>query len=1080
MKTTVFPVLFAAVLLALPRDASAARATIKEYSREFTTYPYSDPDPVPAMSRFYPYFRFDGFTDVSTPKPWKVVELSNDYIQLLILPEIGGKVWAAIEKSTGRPFIYFNHVVKFRDVSMRGPWTSGGMEANYGIMGHTPNCFSPVDYVTRRNADGSVSCMIGTLDLLTRSTWRLEINLPSNQAGFTTRSFWHNASGADQPYYTWMNVGIKSAGNLQFIDPGTHYLGHDGSASAWPLNPANGRDQSWYEQTNFGPYKSYHVFGRFAEFFGGYWHDDDFGMARSSSYGDKPGRKVWIWGLSRQGMIWEKLLTDTDGQYVEVQSGRLFNQSADESTLTPFKHKEFPPYATDTWTEHWQPVKGIKGMVSASPWGAMNVTRSADQIIIRISPAQALRDKLEVFDGGRLIDRREVSLKPMQPFEQVVPLAARSLGTVRDRDSQNSPAQPVAVAGAIKALRVCLGGDKLQFTAGDDDILSRPTETPAHFDWRSTYGLYLKGKESARERAYLQAAEELAACLRTDPHYLPALVELAALANRRADALHAVEYARHALSIDTYDPGANYQFGLASAALGRPVDAKEAFSIAALSIGWRSAASTELAKVYLREKRLGRALAAAEASLDNNVRNLDGWQIQAAVYRLEGEKGRAESAAAKLLELDPLNHFARCERFLSGKGSVADFTNAIRNELPHETFLELAAWYRNAGLDADAVRVLAVAPQTAEVLYWRAFLQQDRALLERAAAATPAFVFPFRPEAIPVFEWACNQSQAWQPRYYLALIRWHLGGLEQARELLAACRDEPRFGPFYATRAQVSEEGAARPAGGTFAGAQDFLAQSQTVDEAVVRDLQRAAQWDPAQWRYGAMLVKRLLKSTDPTPALAATTEWSRRFPTNNVLALLQAKALVLNGRYQAAIDRLNSLQLIPCEGSTDAHATFREAHLMLALEQMRKGGFAAALPLIARAREWPETLGAGKPYPEDVDERLEDWLASQCYVWTLAKPEAARALERILAIGSNANPGGGSGAILRAFALRQSGREAEAQQMLKDWLARAPANETARWANEVFTRPDAPLPSKVSDPTCRILAAALRAYAQR
>src|SRR5262245_43613499 len=166
-------------------DAASHATVAKEYDRSFTTYPYSDPDPVPTISKFYPYFRYDGFTDSPVEKKWKVVELSNDYLQLLILPEIGGKVWAAIEKSTGKSFIYFNHVVKFRDVAMRGPWTSGGMESNYGIMGHTPNCFSPVDYLVRTNADGSVSCIIGVLDLLTRSAWRLEVNLPADHACFT-------------------------------------------------------------------------------------------------------------------------------------------------------------------------------------------------------------------------------------------------------------------------------------------------------------------------------------------------------------------------------------------------------------------------------------------------------------------------------------------------------------------------------------------------------------------------------------------------------------------------------------------------------------------------------------------------------------------------------------------------------------------------------------------------------------------------------------------------------------------------------------------------------------------------------
>lgn len=67
----------------------------------------------------------------------------------------------AVEKSTGKEFIYFNHVVKFPDVAMRGAWTSGGIEFNFGIFGHTPSCSSPVDYLTRENADGSTSCFVG-------------------------------------------------------------------------------------------------------------------------------------------------------------------------------------------------------------------------------------------------------------------------------------------------------------------------------------------------------------------------------------------------------------------------------------------------------------------------------------------------------------------------------------------------------------------------------------------------------------------------------------------------------------------------------------------------------------------------------------------------------------------------------------------------------------------------------------------------------------------------------------------------------------------------------------------------------
>ncbi|HEX9150530.1 MAG TPA: DUF5107 domain-containing protein, partial [Flavobacterium sp.] len=431
--------------------------TIKEYKKVFTTYPFSDPDPIPKPdAKIYPYYRFDGFTDKPIQKEWKVVELENDYIKLTLLPEIGGKVWSAIEKSTGKDFIYNNHVIKFRDIAMRGPWTSGGVEGNYGIIGHTPNCATPVDFTTITRADGSVSCVIGVLDLLSRTSWKLDINLPKDKAYFTTSSFWFNSTELEQPYYTWMNTGIKAAGNLQFIYPGKNYLGHDGEYNSWPINKRNGKDLSFYNNNNFGGYKSYHVFGKYTDFFGGYWHDEDFGMARYSSHDDKPGKKIWIWGLSQQGMIWEKLLTDTDGQYVEVQSGRLFNQSGENSMYTPFKHRSFSPYQSDSWTEYWFPVKQTKGFVKANNYGAVNVINENGWLKIYFSPLQRLNEKLEVFDNEKRVYSKNIAVNPMELF----------------KDS-------IQVGVDENKLRLTLGDNKLVWnSAPDDGDLNRPLEIP--------------------------------------------------------------------------------------------------------------------------------------------------------------------------------------------------------------------------------------------------------------------------------------------------------------------------------------------------------------------------------------------------------------------------------------------------------------------------------------------------------------------------------------------------------------------------------------------------------------------------
>src|SRR5512135_3418882 len=149
--------------------ARPQQAAVSESLWTFKTYPFSDPDPVPRMTNIYPYFRFQGYSTRAVERKWKIVTLENPYIRVLVAPEIGGKILGAFEKSSGRAFIYFNRVVKFREIAMRGPWTSGGIEFNFGDIGHAPTTATPVDYATRRNPDGSVSCFLGALDLPSRT-----------------------------------------------------------------------------------------------------------------------------------------------------------------------------------------------------------------------------------------------------------------------------------------------------------------------------------------------------------------------------------------------------------------------------------------------------------------------------------------------------------------------------------------------------------------------------------------------------------------------------------------------------------------------------------------------------------------------------------------------------------------------------------------------------------------------------------------------------------------------------------------------------------------------------------------------
>jgi hypothetical protein len=122
--------------------------------------------------------------------------------QILVAPGIGGGLGRQKNRRTG--FIYWNPVVKFREIARRGPWTSGGIELNFGIIGHAPTTATPVDSIVQENSDGSVSCIVGAIDLPSRTVWRVNVRLPKDAAYFETECFWYNPTSLHDSLYSWL------------------------------------------------------------------------------------------------------------------------------------------------------------------------------------------------------------------------------------------------------------------------------------------------------------------------------------------------------------------------------------------------------------------------------------------------------------------------------------------------------------------------------------------------------------------------------------------------------------------------------------------------------------------------------------------------------------------------------------------------------------------------------------------------------------------------------------------------------------------------------------------------------------
>lgn len=1010
--------LLAPVLLSLilSLQVPAQEAAVRESVQVFRTYPFSDPDPVARIGNIYPYFRFQGYTNQPVDRPWNIITLENPYIRVLVAPEIGGKILGAFEKSTGRAFIYYNRVVKFREIAMRGPWTSGGIEFNFGDIGHAPTTATPVDYVTRKNPDGSVSCIVGALDLPSRTEWRVEIRLPADRALFETRSLWFNPTEMSTSFYHWMNAAADGDSTLQLIYPGNAYIGHGGELSPWPAGP-DGRDLSYYRDNAFGSYKSYHVLGVYTDYFGARW--GEFGMIHWSRFTDKPGKKLWIWGLSREGEIWRDLLTDPglgNTQYVEIQSGLHFNQGFLQSSRTPFKHMQFLPGSSGRFTETWFPFKGVEGVTRATPDGVLYVRSMRGKLRYTFCPTGEFRGTISARVQGGVTESRTVSLRPLQSLEDSVAIADR---------------------GAPFEILV---GALIQYKSTDDSdrVLQRPVMSDRPFDWNSAYGLSVDARERGRQRDYDGALTSYRLSIAKDPAFLPGLAGAAELFYRRMDYDSSFLYARHGLAIDAYDPESNYFYGLSARKLNRNYDARDGFGFAAQSREYSPAANLQLAEMALADSEWGDAAEYGNRCLAEDRYNTGGGKLMAVLYRLRGDTTRATHILDEMIDRDPLSHFARFERHLltPSRETRYAFTEAIRSELPHETYMEIGAYYARLRLWDDADAALRLAPQHPMLNLWRAYIalklgreRESRDLLGSALSASPMLVFPHRQEEMEVLQWAERTEPHWKNRYYLALLCWSLGRPGEAKKWADMCGDTPDYAPFYLTRATL---------------------RKNDPDRALA-DYRRALKIGPGEWRTHNAMITFLNERGRYVEALPLCMDAARRFRESYIIQFLLARTLLFNREYASGLAILDTLTILPFEGARYGRDAYRQACILTALQKMQNREYKDALALIAKARLWPERLGAGEPY--DADTRIEDYLEAGVLRKTGETNRGNTLLTKIAEYTRVHMHAENTQHLIGAFALRDLGKNSDALELLRNWTRRQPENPGARWSLMVFQK---------------------------
>lgn len=358
-----------------------------------------------SSGRVYPLPFTDRIAEKSTPRAWDAVFIENEYLQVMILPELGGRIHRVLDKTNGYDAVYYQPVIKPALVGLAGPWASGGIEFNWP-QHHRPSTFMPADVAIEKHPDGSVTVWLGEHDPMARMKGMHGVRLHPGRSILELVARAYNRTADVQTFLWWANVAARVHESYQSFFPpdATHVADHAKRATdTYPLStgryygidyaargragvPAGERprqfvppagayapnDLSWY--ANIPVPTSYMGMGSREDFAGGYDHRARAGLMHVANHHISPGKKQWTWGNHEFGYAWDRNLTEPDpatggseyAPYIELMSGVYTDNQPDFSFLQPGE--------TKSWSQYWYPFQKIGPAQHANVEAAVSLT----------------------------------------------------------------------------------------------------------------------------------------------------------------------------------------------------------------------------------------------------------------------------------------------------------------------------------------------------------------------------------------------------------------------------------------------------------------------------------------------------------------------------------------------------------------------------------------------------------------------------------------------------------------------------------------------------------------------------------
>lgn len=1030
-----------AVPLCGPASLHGAAARGWRGTVELPTYllgPEDPNPPFPLMNRrsVYPYTMLDDLTEQRQTKIYPALFLENEYLKATILPELGGRLYSLYDKRVHRQVFYCNHVVKYGLVGLRGAWISGGIEFNFP-NGHTVVTVSPVSSRLLANPDGSATAVVGAIDWVTDMPWEVALTLHPREVRLEQKVTLFNPTAGPHLYWYWANAAVPATSDMQFVYPmrvvNPHSFTEVHTYPVW-----KGVDYSWYKNIQ----RPTSLFGLHVRrnFFGAYYHRSDYGVVHVADFHQVPGKKIWSWGVADDGLIWTDLLTDHDGPYNEIQSGRF------ETQLT----QEFmPPHRVEGWTEYWYPVvKMGGGFVEATPKLALNVRfipRSGTEkasVELRLSPAIEIPDARVrmTLDGTLVRDFGVMRFAPANTVELQAPVddleaARRTLAvTVADRSGQT-------------LLHWC-ASDPVD--GNPDSTATAPFRPSAEKlpSQMSVEELFLTGVEEEKRGDQQTAAETYQAALKRDGGYVPVLLKLAWRSYGAMDLRGAQCLVDRALARDPEDPAARYVAGVIDRAAGRLPQAQDHLWESIRFGGRVSAAYTELGEIAIEQKNYGEAVRLLRGALSHNPQDALVLCDLSVALRLRGETTPARRTIDQALELMPLLPYAWAEAWqINGiesvkahlrRGSPSPVNGNTVLDVDVQNYLAVAAWYRSLRLWRSADAVLSKAldrfpPQsTSPLVYdylaadaWEEGRDEKASDYVRKAGSVGCDkVFPQRLADAQVLAAVLrHQPQNAQTLYLEGTFLFAHDRYDDAARLWLQA-----LANHYDTSVLERDLGV-------------YEWRVRHNLERAAEHYQRALQLDPDQYRLYPDLdeIDEALGDDSRRRAL-----WARApagVLEHDVVRVRHVLFLVEHNEFDQALAVLRHHQFKPWEGGAIVRQMFVIANIAKGEAALNAGDFAAAEASFRHALEYPRNLGVGKPaQPQDQQALYELGVA-------LAREGQTAAAQAVWEEAAEATAEDKPTSVFRAMALERLGKKAEAEVILNELRQEAASEQVGPYA---------------------------------